>query len=70
MKSTKPTYKIQANVENYTNYVVEKLIGIEGTSKSDVVSFIMKDWIKHNQDFLEKSKCGVMHWREENSDTN
>ena len=40
-------------MEVYTKYVLQKLIGIKGESESDVVNFIIKDWIG---DHLEELK--------------
>lgn len=37
--------KLQVYTEKYTKYVIQKLIDIKGKSESDVVNYIMKDWI-------------------------
>jgi hypothetical protein len=55
--------KIQANIEDYTNFVIEGLIGIKGTSKSDVVSCIIKEWITTNFNLLTEMDLSVRNWR-------
>ncbi len=50
----KSTYKIQSSVEEYTNFVLEGLIGNKGTSKSDAVSYIIKSWIDNNTHLLKE----------------
>jgi hypothetical protein len=37
--------KLQVYTENYTKYVIQKLVNIKGKSESDVVNYIIKDWI-------------------------
>ena len=66
MKTNKKRqFKAQANIEAYTHFVLKGLIGIKGTSISDVVSFILKSWIGENYDLLEKMKLSVKDWRRE-----
>lgn len=57
------SHKIQSNVEGYTYYVLNGLIDIYGKSNSDVVSFIVKSWIKDNSDDLDKWGLGVREYR-------
>ena len=52
-KKASKSFKVQANVEEYTHFVVENLIGIKGTNSSDVVSFILKEWISEHRDELK-----------------
>ncbi len=56
MKKNKATsaQKIQSSVEEYTYFVLEGLIGNKGTSKSDVVSYIIKSWIDTNIQLLKE----------------
>ena len=55
MKSKKKTScRVQTVVEDYSFFVLDKLVGIKGKSVSDVVSFIVKDWIGDHFDELEK----------------
>ena len=66
MTEKKPN-KIQANIEDYTNFVIEGLIGIKGTSKSDVVSYIIKEWISINSNLLTEMDLSVRSWRGKNN---
>ena len=54
MKKASKSYKIQANVEEYTRFVVENLVGIKGTNPSDVVSFVLKEWISEHREELRE----------------
>jgi len=54
MKKPAKTHKIQANVEDYSHFVVENLIGIKGTNSSDVLSFILKEWISEHREELKE----------------
>ena len=46
--------KLQVYTEDYTKYVVKHLIKIVGKSESDVVNFILKQWIlDHREDLKE-----------------
>ena len=56
-------HKLQASVEDFTNYVVEELIGIKGRSSADVTAFIVKDWIGDHQDELARYGIDVAAWR-------
>ena len=51
--------------EEYTEYVIQQLIGIKGKSKSDVASFILKDWIGDHQDELDKMEISVQKAKKE-----
>ena len=52
-KKASRSFKVQANVEEYTHFIIENLIGIKGTNSSDVVSFILKEWISEHRDELK-----------------
>lgn len=39
--------------DGYTEYVVGRLVGIKGRSKSDVVNFIIRNWIEGNKNELD-----------------
>lgn len=46
--------KLQVYTEDYTKYVVQKLEHIVGNSESEVVDFIVKQWImEHREDLKE-----------------
>ena len=66
MKKNKarPVYKIQSNVEEYSNFIIEGLIGTKGTSKSDVVSYIMKSWIDNNIPLLKEYDLSFRDFKE------
>lgn len=57
------SYKVQSNVESYSNFVLEGLIGIKGTSKSDSVSYIIKSWIDANAQLLSEWQLSVKDWK-------
>jgi len=59
----KKSYKIQSSVEGYTNFTLDGLVGIHGTSISDVVSFIIKSWIRENSDTLDNWGLGVKEYK-------
>lgn len=59
----KGSYKIQGNVEAYTHYVVQQLISIKGRGPSDVVAFIVKDWIGDHRDELKEYGIDVASWK-------
>ena len=49
--------------EAYTNFVIEMLVDIKGKSKSDVVNFILKDWMGDHLEELEKDGITVKEAR-------
>jgi len=55
--------KVQGYVPSYAKFVVKGLIGILGTNESDVVSFMIRDWISKNQDQLARSNLLIEDWR-------
>ncbi len=62
-KQIKKACKIQSSVEGYTYHVLENLVGIHGTSISDVVSFLIKSWIKDNAKELDSWGLGIKDYR-------
>ncbi len=57
--------KLQVYTEKYTKYVIQKLIGIKGKSESDVVNFVIKDWIGDHLEELEKYGVSVKNAKKE-----
>jgi len=65
MQREKPSFKVQSSIEGYSLFVIKGLIGIHGKSISDVVSFIITDWIDNRPEKLEKCELSVKKWKEE-----
>ena len=57
--------KIQVYTEDYTKYVVQKLKRIKGKSESDVVNFIIKDWIGDHLEELKEYGISVNNAKKE-----
>jgi hypothetical protein len=57
--------KIQAYTEDYTKYVVQKLKRIKGKSESDVVNFIIKDWIGEHWEELKEYGINIKNAKKE-----
>jgi hypothetical protein len=55
--------KIQSQVTDYHEFVINKLIGVEGTSVSDVVARIIGYWINDHQKDLAKSGASRESWQ-------
>jgi|GEM_PF-3184153 len=54
IKTGEKSYKLQSVAEPYTMFVLEKLVNIKGTSVSDVISFVLKQWIgEHSKELAE-----------------
>jgi len=51
--------KLQVYTEGYTKFVIQQLVDIKGKSESDVVNFIVKDWIGDHLDELERYGVSV-----------
>ncbi len=51
--------KLTTYTEKYTKFVIKSLDGIKGKSESDVMNFILKDWIGDHQEELEKMGISV-----------
>ena len=62
--------KLQANVEPYTCYVVDQLVGIKGRGPSDVVAFIVKDWIGDHRAELADYGIDVPTWQSQQDKNN
>ena len=58
------SFKVQSSVEEYTLYVLEGLIGIQGTNTSDVISSILRSWMRDNSDKLDSWGLGIKEWKE------
>ena len=50
------TVRIQVSVDQTTARVLERMIpvGLQGKNKSEVASWIIREWIWHNQESLER----------------
>jgi len=51
--------RLSVYTETYTKFVIKMLVNIKGKSESDVVNFILKDWIGDHIDELEKFGISV-----------
>lgn len=51
--------------DEYSVYVVEKLLNIKGKSKSEVINYIIHDWISENFKELENYGINVKNARKE-----
>ncbi len=51
------TVKLQVTVDRCTERVIEDIrdLGIHGSSKSEVVASILRDWLWRNEDKLRKT---------------
>ena len=59
----KKANKVQTNVSDYQLFVIEGLVGIEGKSKSDVLSHIIRSWIDTNINLLESADLTIKAWK-------
>jgi len=57
------SHKTSTVLESYSFFVVEELIGIKGTNISDVVNYVVKDWISEHTDELREYGISVKEWR-------
>lgn len=46
------THKIQFNVDAYTKWVLDHLVGVKGRNPGDVAYYILRDWIRSNREEL------------------
>ncbi len=55
-----PTVRLQVSLDAITDQVLQKMVpvGIHGKNKSEVASWILRQWIWHNQEDL--SRVGVL----------
>ena len=58
------SHKLSTNLESYSYFVVEKLVGIKGTGVSDVLSFIVKQWISDHRQELSELNINIQGWEE------
>jgi len=57
--------KLQVYTEDYTKYVVKKLEHILGNSESEVVDFIIKQWILDHKEDLKEFQIRVKNAKKE-----
>ncbi len=50
--------KVQGWVDANTAWVVRNLVGTKGTSQSDVVATLLREWIDWKEEWLEKRGLG------------
>jgi hypothetical protein len=55
--------KAQGQVSEYHDFVIRNLVGIEGTSPSDVTARIIGYWIRDQQESLGKLGLSMEAWR-------
>lgn len=48
------TVKIQMYVDEVTDSVLQRMIGLPGKSKAEVASWIVREWIWHNPEALDR----------------
>ena len=46
------TFKVHPNLDAYTHWVLDNLVGIKGRTISDVAYFILRDWIQDHREEL------------------
>ena len=63
------TAKIQVSVDRNTDKVLEAMIpvGLHGKNKSEVASWIIREWIWHNQEALGKVGVHIAQDRQSGS---
>ena len=61
--------KVQGQVPDYHGFVIEQLVGFEGTSRSDVVARIIGFWIRDNVDHLRDLGITPNEWRTQKTST-
>lgn len=53
------SFKVQAQVDTYTHWVLDHLVGLRGRSVSDVAYFIIRDWIQTHREELDSLGIGA-----------
>jgi len=48
------TIKIQVSIDAVTDRVLQEMIGLPGKSKGEVASWIIREWIWHGSEALER----------------
>jgi len=46
------TVKIQVSIDEVTDRILQRMIGLPGKTKGEVASWILREWIWHNPDAL------------------
>ena len=46
------TVKVQVSVDEITDTILQRMIGLPGKSKGEVASWIIREWIWHNPEAL------------------
>jgi hypothetical protein len=57
--------KLQVYTEKYTKYVIRHLVDIVGKSESDVVNFIIKQWMMDHREDLKEFNIRVKNAKKE-----
>ena len=47
-------HRVNAWVDAYTDWVISNLVGYKGTSRTDVASTLLREWITANKGELER----------------
>jgi hypothetical protein len=55
--------KVQSSIKGYTLFVLDGLVGIYGKTRSEVVGYILKSWIRDDRNELKENSLGIMDWR-------
>jgi metal-responsive CopG/Arc/MetJ family transcriptional regulator len=50
-------------LDAYHRFVVEKLEGVFGTSRSDVVEQMVRSWVSDHSDQVKQAEASITHWR-------
>jgi hypothetical protein len=53
LRESTASYKVHPNLDAYTHWVLENLVGIKGRTISDVTYFILRDWIQNHREELD-----------------
>jgi hypothetical protein len=53
LRESTDTFKVHPNLDAYTHWVLDNLVGIKGRTISDVAYFILRDWIQDHRDELQ-----------------
>lgn len=57
------SFKIQGSADEYTMFVINGLIGINGKTKADVVTTLLRLWMHDNADYLKECGLSVKDWK-------
>jgi len=63
--SEKKSNKLQTTVSDYHLFVIEGLVGIQGKSKSEILSHFIRSWIENNSIMLSTAGLTIKEWRAE-----